>query len=319
LKGQLVDTSWQVEERTAGGEFAVGDRATQLRMAFEAARLTKAVAVVWVREDVERLQILVLDVAHSRLSVRDVPRQVGDSAQQSAAFETAALIVRSTLASIASGMQVGDAVVEAAAAPPAIEQPPDKAPTAASEPKAENDGARVWARVGAQGNLNDGQLWFGGNLGVGLTLAPIRIGLHAHYLMPRELQAAYVGAGASEQVDLELWRGGMAVGAEYEIELSQQWAAFLGVQPGVTLLHRVTGRSATLQPSPTESYLLPTLAVVGGFGGPRLFGVLTPELTIGLLLFTRIPKLSVGPAPQVPLEQQLSRFEPWLGLGFRLP
>lgn len=318
LKGQLIDTSWQLQERPAGAPFNGGDRATQLRAAFEGARLTQAAAVVWVREDSERMQVLVLDVAHSRLSVRDVPRQVGDSAEQSAAFETAALIVRATLASIESGMQVGDAVVEPEAPGPVADEPPAPSLVPATESEVQ-DGASVWARVGIQGHPDDGQPWLGPQLGVGLTFGQVRLGVLGHFLLPREQRADYVSAGVAEHADLELSRLGMAVSAEYDLQLSQQWAVFLGLQPGVTLLHRQTRRSSTLQPSPSESYVLPTLAFAGGLGGPKLFGVLTPELMVGMLLFMRVPKLSVGPAPEVALDQQLSRLEPWLGLGFRLP
>jgi hypothetical protein len=61
------------------------------------------------------------------------------------------------------------------------------------------------------------------------------------------------------------------------------------------------------------------MGVVAGLAGPALAGVLTPELVLGVQMFTRIPALRVGPTPQTELDWQLSRFEPWLGLGFRLP
>jgi hypothetical protein len=56
-----------------------------------------------------------------------------------------------------------------------------------------------------------------------------------------------------------------------------------------------------------------------GLAGLPLADVLIPEITLGARVFTRVPRMRVGPAPQSELERQPSRFEPWLGLGFRLP
>lgn len=319
VRGQLIDTAWQLVERPTGAQFNAGDSNAQLRTAFAGARLTQAAAVAWVREDEERIQVLVLDVAHSRLSVRDVPRQIGDDAQQSAAFETAALIVRATLASIESGTQVGDAVVEPSAPPPVPEDAPTVQRTTTSESPSGDVGVGLWARVGGQVNLNSDQVLFGPDAGVGVAVERVRLGLMGHWLLPHEQHASYVEAGVTRQVALELWRLGMAVSAEYEWALSPQWGVFLGLQSGLTVLHRATQRSATIQPSSDASHLLPTLGVTAGIAGPHLADFIIPELTLGLQAFGRVPKLRVGPAPEAALDEQLARFEPWCSLSFRLP
>lgn len=319
VRGQLIDTAWQLVERPTHAQFNAGDSNAQLRTAFAGARQTQAAAVAWVREDAARIQVLVLDVAQSRLSVRDVPRQVDDGAQQSAAFETVALIVRATLVSIESGTQVGDAVVEPSAPAPVAQDAPNVERTTRSQPPSGDGGVALWARMGAQVNLNSDQILFGPGVGLGLTVEPARFGLVGHWLLPHEQQASYVEAGVTRQVALDLWRLGVAVSAEYEWALSSQWAVFLGLQPGLTVLHRATQRSATIQPSSDASHLLPTLGVTAGVAGPQLADTFTPELTLGLQAFARLPTLRLGPAPEAALDQQLARFEPWLGLAFRLP
>jgi hypothetical protein len=322
LRGQLVDTSWQLVERATNPQFKAGDRGAQLRVAFEEARVAQAKAVAWVREDDQRIQVLILDVAHSRLSVRDVPRPIADSAQQSAALETAALIVRATLASIDSGTQVGDAVEEPSPLPasaPSVPSASSEQMSTESSPPTTDARSGLWLRVGGQVHVNSEQFRFGPFAGLGVAVEQIRVGVLGHFLLPSRQRAHYVDATGRRAVELEFWQLGLALGIEYDWMLSTQWAVFLGVQPGLTVLHRATRATATLQASPDSGYLLPTVGFHVGLAGPALADVLRPELMLGALVFTRVPELRVGPTPETELDWQPSRFEPWLGLGFRLP
>jgi hypothetical protein len=225
------------------------------------------------------------------------------------------------LASIESGTQVGEAVEEPSPSP--VEVPSKPLPSQGEVPHDEaadtQEGIIVWLRIAGQLHVNSGSASFGPAAGAGVSIDHARLGLLGHFLLPHRQRANYVDSGVERTVELDLWQLGLALSAEYDWKVGSQWAVFLGGRPGLTVLHRATQPSATLQPGPAVTHWLPSMGVVAGLAGPALAGVLTPELVLGVQMFTRIPALRVGPTPQTELDWQLSRFEPWLGLGFRLP
>jgi len=324
VRGQLIDTAWQVIDQGPAPKHTPGDREAQLSFAFKQARAAEAAAVAWVQEGAEHITVLVLDVARSRLSAREIPRPSADMSQQSAAFETAALIVRSTLLSIESGSVVGEAVAEPipVAATARRERQPATATTATAAPRHNPDpesGLEFWGRVGAQVNVNVGTLSAGPTLGAGISQGGFRLGLEAHWLLPRDQRTSFQEAGAEQEVRLSWWRIGAVITAEHEWHFSRHWAGFFGVQPGLTLLNRATRSSPAVTPSSGETHVLPSLGVALGLAGPSLWDTLTPELILGAQFFARVPELAVGPAPEAELEAQFSRFEPWLALAVRFP
>jgi hypothetical protein len=319
LRGQLVDTAWQLLERPAEIRFNLGDREAQLRAAFDGARRTRAQAVVWVRESPNRIQVLVLDVAHSRLSVRDVPSQVGDSAQQSAAFETAALIVRATLASIESGSVVGEVVSEPAVPPPGIAEPASQKGVTKEAAIAPPKPIAPWFRLAYRGSYNFQQILSGPALGAGVAWGAVRVGVSAHWALPFDHETRYAQAAAQRSLTLSLWRLDVALTAEHEWRFAADWAGFVGLQPGVALLHRSTSATAGVTPSADVLHVLPMVGMALGISGPSIWGVVTPELALGAQFYARIPELSLAPTPPVLLDSQMSRVEPWVQLAFRFP
>jgi hypothetical protein len=310
VEGQLSDTNWRLAPHSAqAGK-------TRLAQAFGAARQRGARAVAWVESDAALLELYILDVQRSRLSRREIPT-TEDPTQRSATLETVALIVRATLQSIEAGAEVGDQVVEPAApAPPLPLEPrprPDVPPRADDE-GALDEGAAGWARFGVSVAHNLGSVFAGAALGGGAQFDALRVGASLRASLP---QHAAFSLGDGTRGELELWRAGIAVSAEYGVALSREWSGYLAASGALGLLHRALEQSDGLQPSAARIHPIPSVGAQLGLEfnlNPRHTWL---ELSLGLDYLLRVPHFRVGPAPSETTSLQLQRLEPSAGLALR--
>jgi hypothetical protein len=141
----------------------------QLAKARELGSAAQAQVVVWFTRELERLEVVVADLAAERVLVRAIERGEGELAG-SAQDEAAALVVRSALKASLMGAALGTPEPELAPPEPEPTPPPAVvAPPPVSEPVAAPPAPRF--RLGARVVAGKDGATDPGNLGVGLRFA----------------------------------------------------------------------------------------------------------------------------------------------------
>jgi hypothetical protein len=188
--------------------------------------------------------VYVADIEHGDLIARRIA--LPDSADRlavSAAQEAAALVVRSTLASLSSGDRIGG-VPEPTPSPPerAAEEParvPSVAPAPPDRPErsqreAHDEALGVFLSAGAELGVDTKSTgpWYGPALGAGARLGRWELGARGTYGAPRDLEDSLTR--------LRIDRYTLGARATHVVPLSSAWALLASVDAGVAAYNRTT-------------------------------------------------------------------------------
>ncbi len=233
LEGQLADLDVAVEAVVGPAPISA---AAALTIATGALRSRRAAAVAWLVADDGGWWVHVAVADGHRLLVRRVDARA-EGLSESAASESAAMIVRTAMRSLASGQEVGEVVAEPPPPPP-IAISPRPTPSTRVRPR-----TRPWGQLAWRQSIDEPGLGHAGvEVRLGVARGPWRAALVGAYQPSATITEPLATIAVSRAtggalIGLDLWR-------------RARWRLAVELEAGVTRFDRTTV-AATAPLSPT--------------------------------------------------------------------